>query len=69
MQVHVAASECLLDLLTMYRDTHPVHPPEVGFKDELLHLSEIEKSEEAKFSLTKCVDIIETLERDSNTLS
>ncbi|XP_071911777.1 uncharacterized protein [Coffea arabica] len=67
-QVHVAASECLLDLLTMYRDTHPVHPPEIGFKDELLHLSEIEKSEEAKFSLRKCVDILETLERDSNTL-
>ncbi|KAL3530047.1 hypothetical protein ACH5RR_009369 [Cinchona calisaya] len=68
-QVHVAASECLLDLLTVYSDTQSVHPPEVGFKAELLHLFEVEKNEEAKFLLRNCVDVLESLEKDGKTLS
>lgn len=68
IQVHLAASECLLDLLTMYQDIQSVHPPEIGFKDELLHLSEVEKNEEAKFLLRKCVDILESLKKDGKTL-
>jgi proteasome component ECM29 len=35
---------------------------DVGFKEELLHQYEVEKNEEAKSYLKKCIDIFENLE-------
>lgn len=62
-QVHIAASECLLEMTELYRDLPPVQWTEVGFKSELLHQYEAEKNEQAKSLLKKSFDILESLER------
>ncbi|CAA3007764.1 proteasome-associated ECM29 homolog isoform X1 [Olea europaea subsp. europaea] len=67
-QVHVAAAECLLEL-THCRDIPSVHRTEVGFKADLLHLCEVEKNEQAKSLLKKCIDILGSLEEESKTPS
>ncbi|KAK7276642.1 hypothetical protein RIF29_17785 [Crotalaria pallida] len=58
-QVHVSASECLLEVLKLAQDVPSVIVINEGFKDELLHLCEIEKNEEAKSLLRKCVNILQ----------
>ncbi|KAH7837827.1 hypothetical protein Vadar_018494 [Vaccinium darrowii] len=62
-QVHIAASECLLEMTELYRDLPPVQWTEVGFKSELLHQYEAEKNEQAKSLLKKSFDVLESLER------
>ncbi|GKC22374.1 hypothetical protein Tco_1024524 [Tanacetum coccineum] len=56
--VHVAASECLQELTKLYNDLLEVPISEVPFKSELLHQWEIEKNEQAKSLMKKCIDMI-----------
>ncbi|XP_061372568.1 uncharacterized protein LOC133315038 [Gastrolobium bilobum] len=58
-QVHVSASECLLEVIKLSMDVPVVSSINEGFKDELLHQYEIEKNEEAKSLLRKCVNILQ----------
>lgn len=61
-QVHIAASDCLLEVTKLYR-AHPTLPgKDVRFKGELLGQYNVEKNEQAKSSLKNCIDIIESLE-------
>ncbi|XP_059624994.1 uncharacterized protein LOC132268214 [Cornus florida] len=64
-QVHVAAAECLLEMTQLYKALPPVHRAEVGFKNELLYQCEVEKKEQAKSLLKKCIDIIDSMETNS----
>ncbi|KAJ6948555.1 hypothetical protein NC651_002780 [Populus alba x Populus x berolinensis] len=57
-QVHISASECLLEVTGLAS----VRWTDGGFKEELLHQYEVEKNEEAKSYLKKCIDIFENLE-------
>lgn len=59
MQFHVSASECLLELTTLYRELPSMYWTDVVFKGELLHQCEVEKNEEAKSLLRKCVTVLE----------
>ncbi|CAK7330671.1 unnamed protein product [Dovyalis caffra] len=61
-QVHITASECLLEVTKVWRGLGSVCRTDVGFKEELLHQYEVEKNEEARSYLKKCVDIFEDLE-------
>ncbi|XP_066339222.1 uncharacterized protein [Miscanthus floridulus] len=60
-QVHIAASECLLDLSKLYRDFPLLDRTEAKFEDELTELCESEKSEQAKAILKECLAILKTL--------
>ncbi|ERM99116.1 proteasome-associated protein ECM29 homolog isoform X2 [Amborella trichopoda] len=51
-QVHASASECLLEMIEVHRTLVP-KKIEVGFRDELVHLIEIERNEYAKSLLKK----------------
>ncbi|KAD4180200.1 hypothetical protein E3N88_28791 [Mikania micrantha] len=64
-QVHIAASECLEEIMKLYRaftQAGRVAPVQVPFKTELLHQWEIEKNEHAKSLMKNCIDIIDTLQ-------
>lgn len=61
-QVHVAASECLLEITSLLESLPTFQSIEIGFKGELHHQYEIEKNQEAKSILKKCMDIIQSLE-------
>ncbi|QCE01566.1 proteasome component ECM29 [Vigna unguiculata] len=58
-QVHISASECLLEVMKLSMDVALVGNVNEGFKDELLHQYEIEKNEGAKSILRKCVNILQ----------
>ncbi|KAL2316898.1 hypothetical protein Fmac_030774 [Flemingia macrophylla] len=58
-QVHVSASECLLEVMNLAIDVPLVGTINEGFKDELLHQFEIEKNDVAKSILRKCVNILQ----------
>ncbi|CAD6254932.1 unnamed protein product [Miscanthus lutarioriparius] len=60
-QVHIAASECVLDLSKLYRDFPLLDRTEAKFEDELTELCESEKSEQAKTILKECLAILKTL--------
>ncbi|XP_020113729.1 proteasome-associated protein ECM29 homolog isoform X2 [Ananas comosus] len=61
-QVHTAASECLLEMIQLYRDFPLEYRKNIEFKDALAHLCGVEKSEQAKTVLRKCTTILEELE-------
>ncbi|CAL5425499.1 unnamed protein product [Camellia sinensis] len=61
-QVHIAASECLLEMTELYGALPQEQWTEVGFKGELLHQYEAEKNEQAKSCLKKSIDVLESLE-------
>ncbi|TYJ96096.1 proteasome-associated protein ECM29-like protein isoform X2 [Cucumis melo var. makuwa] len=63
-QVHISASECLLEIIKLYTDLPSVHRTDIGIKAELLHLSEIEKNEVAKSLLKTCIENLENLHQD-----
>lgn len=63
-QVHIAAAECLLELTNQYKAAPPVIWQELGFMTELLELTEVEKSEQAKSLLKKCIDILGKLKEN-----
>ncbi|KAK4773586.1 hypothetical protein SAY87_028605 [Trapa incisa] len=58
-QVHVSASECLLELTTLYWELPTIYWTEVSFKSKLVHLCEVEKNEEAKSLLRKSMAMLE----------
>ncbi|XP_057801656.1 uncharacterized protein LOC131016878 isoform X2 [Salvia miltiorrhiza] len=57
-QVHVAAAECLLELTNKLRAAPPAQWTEPEFMSELVELSQIEKNEQAKSLLKKCIQIL-----------
>ncbi|XP_073008804.1 uncharacterized protein [Typha latifolia] len=63
-QVHTAASECLLEMSKLYRDFPLTHRKDIKFKDEITHLCQVEKSEQAKSLLMKSIAILEDVGRD-----
>ena len=63
IQVHITASECLLEMTELYRALPPVPWKEVGFKSELLNQYNGEKNEQAKSFLKKSIDILESLQQ------
>ncbi|CAL9128643.1 uncharacterized protein LOC103992459 [Musa acuminata AAA Group] len=67
-QVHISASECLLEMSKLYRET-PTCMEDVELKDELVHLCEVEKSEQAKTLLRQCITILEDLKYKSSSTS
>lgn len=62
IQVHVNASECLLEIFKLYKQISPGCSIDVEFKGEVLHQYEVEKNVEAKSFLKQCIDILENLE-------
>ncbi|XP_031477380.1 uncharacterized protein LOC116248548 isoform X2 [Nymphaea colorata] len=54
-QVHVAASECLLDMIKVFQAVSG-RQVEEKFKDELLYLLDVEKNEVAKSLLKQCIE-------------
>ncbi|KAF7850461.1 hypothetical protein BT93_L5473 [Corymbia citriodora subsp. variegata] len=59
-QVHISASECLLAMITLCRELPLTLGTEAGLKDLLAHLHEVEKSEQAKSLLNRCIHLLET---------
>ncbi|KAF8017212.1 hypothetical protein BT93_H2414 [Corymbia citriodora subsp. variegata] len=59
-QVHISASECLLAMITLCRELPLTLGTEAGLKDLLAHLHEVEKSEQAKSLLNRCIRLLET---------
>ncbi|KAG6414017.1 hypothetical protein SASPL_126733 [Salvia splendens] len=57
-QVHLACAECLLELTNKFRAAPPAQWTEPEFMSELVELSQIEKNEEAKSLLKKCIQIL-----------
>nr|CAN63508.1 hypothetical protein VITISV_029436 [Vitis vinifera] len=64
-QVHITASECLLEMIELYKNLPSVQWTDGGFKDELLHLYEMEKNEQAKSLLKACIDGLKGLEKEN----
>lgn len=64
-QVHITASECLLEMIDRYKNLPSVQWTDGGFKDELLHLYEMEKNEQAKSLLKACIDGLKGLEKEN----
>ncbi|OMP08278.1 Armadillo-like helical [Corchorus olitorius] len=62
-QVHIAAAECLLEITELTASISAANCTDVGIKGELLHLLEIEKNEQAKSLLRRCIDALEKLEQ------
>ncbi|XP_044946463.1 proteasome adapter and scaffold protein ECM29 isoform X3 [Hordeum vulgare subsp. vulgare] len=60
-QVHIAASECLLELIKLYRDFPLEERREAKFEGELIQLCESEKSEQAKALLKQCLAALKEL--------
>ncbi|MCL7022732.1 hypothetical protein MKW94_004116 [Papaver nudicaule] len=60
-QVHVAASECLFEVTKLYKEAQLMQSEDVSYKGELTHLCDVEKSEQAKTLLRKCIEILESL--------
>ncbi|KAM0826507.1 hypothetical protein ACQ4PT_068829 [Festuca glaucescens] len=60
-QVHIAASECLLELIKLYRDFPLTERREAMFEGELIQLCESEKSEQAKALLKQCLTALKDL--------
>ncbi|KAF4378493.1 hypothetical protein G4B88_027553 [Cannabis sativa] len=66
-QVHVTASDCLLEIFKLYEHIPSVYwTASVDLMDELIQLLEIEKNGEAKSLLKRCIDILENLKKHHN---
>lgn len=57
-QVHLACAECLLELTNKFREAPPAQWTEPEFMSELVELSQIEKNEQAKSLLKKCIQLL-----------
>lgn len=67
-QVHTAASECLLQMSRLYRSIPSAQRQKVEFREELVHLHEVEKSEQAKTLLGKVIAILDELREENAQL-
>ncbi|GAB2246168.1 hypothetical protein Droror1_Dr00001661 [Drosera rotundifolia] len=63
-QVHIVASECLLQVIELQQRFQPVPSKDMEFKGELVHLYEIEKNDQAKSLMKRCIAALETLQSD-----
>ncbi|KAJ3684358.1 hypothetical protein LUZ61_013522 [Rhynchospora tenuis] len=57
-QVHIAASECLLEVSKLYRNLPSERKMDLSFKDDITSLCESEKNEQAKAFLRECITIL-----------
>uniref|UniRef100_A0A7N0UGU9 Proteasome-associated protein ECM29 homolog n=1 Tax=Kalanchoe fedtschenkoi TaxID=63787 RepID=A0A7N0UGU9_KALFE len=65
-QVHIAASECLLDVTKLYCHSPPSDNKEIEFRKDLVHQLELEKNEQAKGLLKKSLDMVDNLSLPSS---
>ncbi|KAJ8543860.1 hypothetical protein K7X08_025478 [Anisodus acutangulus] len=63
-QVHIAASECLLEMVDLLKATGQLPGGEVSFSCEFVQVHDVEKNEHAKSLLKRCIDILENLEKE-----
>lgn len=68
IQVHTGASECLLEMSKLYRGIPAAERKNVEFQDELIHLCEIEKSEQAKTLLREVIAVLEELQEEDQQM-
>ncbi|XP_078435505.1 ARM repeat superfamily protein isoform X2 [Wolffia australiana] len=59
-QVHLAASECLLDIVTLWKEC-PMAGESLLFIEELARLCQVEKNEQAKSILQRCLAALQNL--------
>ncbi|XP_030522220.2 proteasome adapter and scaffold protein ECM29 isoform X2 [Rhodamnia argentea] len=59
-QVHISASECLLEMITLCRELPSTFWTDAGLKDLLAHQHEVEKNGQAKSLLKRCIQLLET---------
>ncbi|XP_020682977.1 proteasome adapter and scaffold protein ECM29 [Dendrobium catenatum] len=67
-QFHTAASECILEIVKLNRSIPSEQKRLVEFKSEVIHLMEIEKSEQAKTFLRRSIEILQDLEKGDSPL-
>ncbi|XP_057515552.1 uncharacterized protein LOC130797079 [Amaranthus tricolor] len=60
-QVHVAAAECLLQVIELYKASQPESGVDKVFKENVAQLCKTEKNEQAKSVLKNCIVILENL--------
>nr|XP_010313220.1 proteasome adapter and scaffold protein ECM29 isoform X1 [Solanum lycopersicum] len=68
-QVHIAASECLVEMVNLLKATRQLPGGEVTFSREFVQVYEVEKNEHAKSLLKRCIDILENLEKEHKVSS
>lgn len=68
-QVHIAASECLVEMVNLLKATRQLPGGEVAFSREFVQVYEVEKNEHAKSLLKRCIDILENLEKEHKVSS
>ncbi|XP_060216154.1 uncharacterized protein LOC132643671 isoform X1 [Lycium barbarum] len=68
-QVHIAASECLLEMVNLLKATGQLPGGEVAFSREFVQVYDVEKNEHAKSLLKRCIDILENLEKEHTVSS
>ncbi|KAK8595997.1 hypothetical protein V6N13_000661 [Hibiscus sabdariffa] len=67
-QVHIAASECLLEITQLGRYVSATTWTDIGLKGEIAQLIEMEKNEQARSTLKKCIENLEKSEQaNANT--
>ncbi|KAB2012863.1 hypothetical protein ES319_D09G119000v1 [Gossypium barbadense] len=62
-QVHIAASECLLEIAQLGRYISATNWRDIGLEGEVVQLIEKEKNEQARSTLKKCIDNLQNFER------
>ncbi|MCD7458741.1 hypothetical protein HAX54_039042 [Datura stramonium] len=68
-QVHIAASECLLEMVNLLKATGQSPGGEVASSREFVQVYDVEKNEHAKSLLKRCIDILENLEKEHKVSS
>ncbi|KAG0459443.1 hypothetical protein HPP92_022571 [Vanilla planifolia] len=63
-QFHVAASECILEIVKLHRNIHAGQRRETDLKNELVRLTEVEKTEQAKTFFRRAIEILSEMEKD-----
>ena len=59
-QVHLAASECLLEMVSLWKKSSPLEG-RLPFMEELAYLCEVERNEQAKSLLLRCLADLQNL--------
>ncbi|XP_020599416.1 proteasome-associated protein ECM29 homolog isoform X2 [Phalaenopsis equestris] len=62
-QLHTAASECILEIVKLNQNSSLEKKRIAKFRDDLVHLIEIEKSEQARTFLRRSIEILQELEK------
>ncbi|XP_060667830.1 uncharacterized protein LOC107410333 isoform X2 [Ziziphus jujuba] len=64
-QVHINASECLVEIIKLCGDLQSVCWANNEFREELRRVHEMEKNDAAKSLLKKCIEILESLRHNA----